>query len=173
MVNDTRHIISSLIYIHDVKWRHRELSNHRANDFYEMPRSQSKEGNTMTHTFPLSDSGALINKSDLLISTFIRIISPQFIRMSISPLPSKVLWMVLGNQFWETASMNEGWPAQYESFARLDSHEMDYIRNWSFPEDDQEPQRTKANKRHRPYAEEPANQKHWLVFWRTLINSGK
>lgn len=82
MVNDTRHIISSLIYIHDVKWRHRELSNHRANDFYEMPRSQSKEGNTMTHTFPLSDSGALINKSDLLISTFIRIISPQFIRMS-------------------------------------------------------------------------------------------
>lgn len=58
----------------------REYSSHRANSFYELLGSQGKEGKTMSHMFSLSDSGALLNKSDLLISTFIRTIGPQFTR---------------------------------------------------------------------------------------------
>lgn len=67
--------------------------------------------------------------------------------------------------------MNKRWPAHSEPFALLDSQEIDYLRNWSFPEYDREPQRTKANKIHGQYAETPANQKQWLVFRRPLKNS--
>ena len=50
------------------KWDHREYSNHKTNGFYELPSGQSKEGNTMSQILLLSDSSALNNKSDLLIS---------------------------------------------------------------------------------------------------------
>lgn len=83
MVNDTGHVIrSELIYLHDIKWGHRESSNHRADGFYELPGRHSKEENTVSHVFSGSDSSALINKSALLISTLIGISSPHVIRMA-------------------------------------------------------------------------------------------
>lgn len=62
--------------------KNKEYSNHRVSGFYELPGRQSKEGNTMGYMFLLPDSGALINRRDLLISTFIKLVSPQFTRLS-------------------------------------------------------------------------------------------
>lgn len=70
------------MYIHDIKRGHRDYSNHRTDGFYELPGSHSKDENTMSHVFSLSDSSALINESDLPISTLIGTSSPHVIRMS-------------------------------------------------------------------------------------------
>jgi len=53
--------------------------------------------------------------------------------------------MILGNQFWEIVSilLRKEITSQYKAFAPSDSQEIDYIKNQSFPEYDQESPRTR------------------------------